>query len=357
MTAALMCPTAREIPHENKPEARRVSNGNAKNIGRPSFTLGRLARKQPCLRQPSQPFRLSRKFPRSAMRMPGVLVSRWSKAMRLCRLVLIPMGVALLGLPEGQGAAPVPFGGAEKHKSVDAPLPAGAIARLGTSRLRHGGIVMALSFTQGGKLFSVGMDGSLRLWEPTAGGEIWCLDCPPQFLPQCAALSPDGKFAAASSSLRDKPVHLWDTATRKLCLLPVKPRRSVNFFAFSPDSKTLATVEGGRLICLWDVRTGNLGRAAQARTDVREHARFFSRRSMDSFGRGTGRSVSVESCHGRTGARPPYSVPGFCHCLCADGKTFAATDGTGVVLWDSAGGAHPPLRGPPAARRFYHLHS
>lgn len=53
------------------------------------------------------------------------------------------------------------------------PLPAAAIARLGTSRLRHGAAVDTVQFIAGGKrLLSAGQDGTVRLWEPQSGREV-----------------------------------------------------------------------------------------------------------------------------------------------------------------------------------------
>ena len=52
------------------------------------------------------------------------------------------------------------------------PLPAGALARLGTMRLRHGGIVNAVVFSPDGKLlFSGGNDLVIRAWERDTGQE------------------------------------------------------------------------------------------------------------------------------------------------------------------------------------------
>ena len=258
--------------------------------------------------------------------------------MRFSRLVLILLGMALLGRPERHSAAPVPFGNVGRHKSVDAPLPAGAFARLGTSRLRHGGRVLALSFTRGGKLFSAAMDGSLRLWEPATGGEIWCLDCPPEFLPHCAALSPDGRFVAASSTMRDKPVHLWDTATRKVCLLPVKPRRSVTFLAFSPDSKTLATVEGGRLICLWEVRTGKTVRQFKVRRGFTSTLAFSPDGQWIVSGEVKGDLCLWKVATGELVRVLQVQPKLLAVAFAPDGKTFASTDGNRVALWKTATG-------------------
>jgi WD40 repeat protein len=54
------------------------------------------------------------------------------------------------------------------------PLPAGALARHGTVRLRHGGEIGLLSFTPDGKsLLSLAADQTLRKWDVATGKEQW----------------------------------------------------------------------------------------------------------------------------------------------------------------------------------------
>src|SRR5262245_14693186 len=50
------------------------------------------------------------------------------------------------------------------------PLPKGAIARMGTTRLRHGGAVERVAwFPDGHRLASIGMDQTLRVWDVSRG--------------------------------------------------------------------------------------------------------------------------------------------------------------------------------------------
>src|SRR5947209_20597148 len=52
-------------------------------------------------------------------------------------------------------------------------LPPGAVARLGTTRLRHGGDVLSVSLSPDDKvLASAGGDGVVRLWDTKTGKEL-----------------------------------------------------------------------------------------------------------------------------------------------------------------------------------------
>jgi RNA polymerase sigma factor (sigma-70 family) len=162
----------------------------------------------------------------------------------------------------------------------DDPLPAGVIARMGTTRLRHGDAVYFTAATPDGKaLVTAGRDGTIRLWALAAGKEIrrfaWD-DLPPdgkavssqegplekqqrQVLDDLArsgqaALSGDGKTVAAS---RGGTVRLWETNSgTRLCDLQTGQKRLVHL-AFSADGKTLATVgPAGRAVALWEVASG-----------------------------------------------------------------------------------------------------
>jgi WD40 repeat protein len=53
------------------------------------------------------------------------------------------------------------------------PLPAGAVARLGTIRLRHQQMTDSVAFSPGGKfLASSGFEDTIRLWDSTTGRPV-----------------------------------------------------------------------------------------------------------------------------------------------------------------------------------------
>jgi RNA polymerase sigma factor (sigma-70 family) len=143
-------------------------------------------------------------------------------------------------------------------------LPPGAIARLGTLRLRQGGNVHHLALSPDGKtLVSGGQGGTIRFWELASGRELRHIQAHrAQVL--AVAFSPDGKSLTSGSS-DARGAWLWDVATGNPVrqFLGSPPRKDwVRAVAFSPDGKTLATA-GPNTIRLWEPATGKELRALE----------------------------------------------------------------------------------------------
>jgi WD40 repeat protein len=184
-------------------------------------------------------------------------------------------GVALLGI-----AIPRPEAGAKpaenprRNKLTDRhgdTLPEGAVARLGTIRLRHQGRVARLAFLANGRaLASLGDDNVFHLWETTTGKEIGRFarpslraegPIPPEVarhmngarwrammevyggfsLPK--AFSPGGTLAAIAD--RGNGLWLWDVVKNKLVRRFEVKDGPITSVVFSPDGKGLAAVTGG----------------------------------------------------------------------------------------------------------------
>jgi RNA polymerase sigma factor (sigma-70 family) len=148
------------------------------------------------------------------------------------------------------------------------PLPTGALARLGTMRLRHNLGVSSIVFTRDGKgLLTAGGDNLPRLWDAATGQMVRKFTAipPPEIRGNSACevfgaqLSPDGCTVAARSGEKCS-LYLLETATGKLlhefkCKHGYATNRSSLNFDFAPDSKAIAAALDGRL-GVWDVSTG-----------------------------------------------------------------------------------------------------
>jgi WD40 repeat protein len=168
------------------------------------------------------------------------------------------------------------------------PLPAGAVARLGTVRFRHNSTCVAYS-PNGKILASGGADNQIRLFDASTGKEIRRLkghqpkDYDPPFNPRSPfdalvnavaagnvtslAFAPDNKLLASAGW--DDMVRLWDVDTGTEVRKIVAHKAMVATVVFSPNGKFLASRGGiDGIVRLWDPRTGNEIRHFEGLTKV-----------------------------------------------------------------------------------------
>ncbi len=146
----------------------------------------------------------------------------------------------------------LPLPAAPSDGVAEPPLPLGAIARMGSSRFRHGSEVACLSFSPDGtRLASGGPNGTVAVWEVPGGRLLGRFGMPDRTLHLSAvalALLDNGRTVAA---VHGDTAHFWDVATgREAAVLGVGGR--LESAAFSADGRWLAT--GDADIRIWDVR-------------------------------------------------------------------------------------------------------
>jgi WD40 repeat protein len=132
------------------------------------------------------------------------------------------------------------------------PLPAGAVARIGSIRFRHVGLSDLVYTSDGKQILSAGGDRVLRWWDLATGKPVRTVNLQGNSGPGfCVTLSPDGKTLVAQEG---QELIFWEIATGKeLKKLPIGNQNALSYLYFSPDGKTLAV--GGNPIfkvSLWD---------------------------------------------------------------------------------------------------------
>lgn len=142
-------------------------------------------------------------------------------------------------------------------KQTDDPLPVGAVARLGSNRLRHGDHVWGLAFTPDGRgLLAGGSDGSLILWDVATGRErVRLLENGPAIT--AVAVSPDGKVLVSCDRFcgGHSQVIVWSADGQRVDSWLVRDSE-INILLFLPGGHSLLML-GGERTCR-DIRTGRL---------------------------------------------------------------------------------------------------
>ena len=142
--------------------------------------------------------------------------------------------------------------GAPKLDRHGDPLPAGAVARFGSLRLRHGADVLAMAFTHDTKLLCTvsATDDSVRMWDVVTGKEAARLRTPVQLI----GLARDGSVLIVDGTR----IKAWFPATKTVRELPEKTLpegSSPSALAVNPDGRSFALATNGKILLI-DILTG-----------------------------------------------------------------------------------------------------
>jgi len=188
-------------------------------------------------------------------------------------------------LPPGKGKLRVDFYGD--------PLPDGAVARMGTTRLWH------------------------------------------EFGITAFALSPDGKTLAAAGAT-DKTIHFWDANTgQALSQTEAKHHDDILSLAYSPDNKTVASAGKDRSVRVWDVASGIQKCVIDGNKDVVNTVVYSPDGRALAFAVADGTVILAEAASGKPRltfkANAPYHIVSLA--FSPDGKLLASADNT-IRIWD-----------------------
>jgi len=139
------------------------------------------------------------------------------------------------------------------------PLPAGAIARLGTLRFNHGERLNNLRFTPDGKTILSTGGGVLRLWDAATGKELGQFSRKELSWDEEISITPDGKTLVSLNQDAKDTLRLWDITQHKeisAIRLPVQrlPYSARQRNALSQDAR-LALINLAEQVHVFDIGT------------------------------------------------------------------------------------------------------
>jgi RNA polymerase sigma factor (sigma-70 family) len=258
------------------------------------------------------------------------------------------------------------------------PLPARAVARLGTVRFRHGAPLSASAISPDCRLLAGGVSIDIQIWDAETGKTLQRISGTRSGGISALAFSPDSKLLAGFGT-RVPKLLICDVATGKIVKqfdmklddrgdskqFELKPapigkgkvgQMRIPYLVFVPGGNTLLLTDGGPTVRLYDVVGGEEVRAFRTRAQsgpsiaIASNGQTFAAMDDDGTVRlwevATGKEqLAIEKHKVATAAKrgpgPGYSGPfPYVRMVFApDGKVLATGNQEGVIfLWDAATG-------------------
>ena len=125
--------------------------------------------------------------------------------------------------------------------------------------------IWTVKYSSDGKLLASGnQDGTICFWDSSTGDNLRCIQAHSLWI-WAIAFSPNGRYLASGSA--DTDIKIWNVETGECDLNLDRSFNKVMSIAFHPNGRMLASGDG-KLIKLWDIKTGESIQTFPGHTDT-----------------------------------------------------------------------------------------